>query len=370
LPGLIDLHTHLSSRADRYAEIWDFKDTPFNSAFNAVKNAETTLMAGFTTVQDVGSLPFVMVDLRNSVNSGYLPGPRVVAAGPGISITGGHGDINNFSPYARSGSNMFPEQRGFGIADGADQARQTVRAQLKHDVDVIKIIATGGVLSKGDQPGAPQYTVEELKAAADEAHEAGRRITAHAHGAEGIKRAIAAGIDSIQHCSLVDDEGIKMALEKGTMFVMDIYNDDYLVGEAIKFGLPEENVEKEKLVGRLQRENFQKAFKAGVKMGFGTDAGVYPHGDNARQFFYMVKYGMTPAQAILAATRNSADSINNRLKGVGQIIPGNYADIIAVAGNPLDDIRQMEKVQFVMKGGRVYRMPNPQQTGSSGRQRN
>jgi imidazolonepropionase-like amidohydrolase len=370
LPGLIDLHTHLSSRADRYAEIWDFKDTPFNSAFNAVKNAETTLMAGFTTVQDVGSVPFVMVDLRNSVNSGYLPGPRVVAAGPGISITGGHGDMNNFSPYARSGSNMFPEQRGFGIADGVDQARQTVRAQLKHDVDVIKIIATGGVLSKGDQPGAPQYTVEELKAAADEAHEAGRRITAHAHGAEGIKRAIAAGIDSIQHCSLVDDEGIKMALEKGTMFVMDIYNDDYLVGEAIKFGLPEENVEKEKLVGRLQRENFQKAFKAGVKMGFGTDAGVYPHGDNAKQFFYMVKYGMTPAQAILAATRNSADSINNRLKGVGQIIPGNYADIIAVAGNPLDDIRQMEKVQFVMKGGRVYRMPNPQPSAGSGRQRN
>jgi imidazolonepropionase-like amidohydrolase len=355
LPGLIDLHAHLSSRADRYAEIHDFKDTPFSSAFAAVKHAHTTLMAGFTTVQDVGSLPFVMVDLRNSINEGFIPGPRVVAAGPGVSITGGHGDMNNFSPFARSGSGMFPEQRGYGIADGPDQVRQTVRAQIKHGVDVIKILATGGVLSKGTHPGAPQYTVEELRAAAEEAHAANRRITAHAHGAEGIKRAITAGIDSIQHGSLVDDEGIRMAVEKGTIFVMDIYNDDYLVGEAIKWGLPEENIEKEKMVGRLQRENFQKAFKAGVKMGFGTDAGVYPHGDNAKQFFYMVKFGMTPAQAILAATRTSAESISNRLPGVGQIVAGNYADIIAVPGNPLEDVRQMEKVQFVMKGGRVYK---------------
>ncbi len=352
LPGLIDCHTHLGARADRYDEIYAFKDTPFQSAFAAVINARATLEAGFTSVRDVGSPPFLAVDLRNSVNEGFIPGPRIVASGPGISITGGHGDLNNFSPQTRV--TMFPEERDFAIADGADQVRHVVRSQVKYGVDVIKILATGGVLSKGDSPGAPQFTLEELKVAADEAHMAGRKIAAHAHGTQGIKNAILAGIDSIEHASLIDDEGIRLSKERGVYLVMDIYNDDYILGKAIEFGLPKENVEKEKMVGRLQRENFEKAVKGGAKMAFGTDAGVYPHGDNAKQFFYMVKFGLTPAQAIRAATWNAADLIG-RLKDVGTIEAGKYADIIAVSGDPLKDVKALESVGFVMKGGVVYK---------------
>ncbi len=352
LPGLIDCHTHLGARADHYAEIYDFKDTPFDSAFSGVLNARKTLMAGFTSVRDVGSIAFLAVDLRNAINNGYFPGPRIVASGPPLSITGGHGDLNNYAPEVSY--NWFPEERGFSISDGVDQIRHTVRAQVKYGVDVIKILATGGVLSKGDNPGAPQYTLEELKAAADEAHAAGRKIAAHAHGAEGIKRAILAGIDSIEHASLVDDEGIRLAKEHGTYFDMDIYNDGYLLGKAIEFGLPKENVDKEKMVGRVQRENFEKAVKAGVKMAFGTDAGVYPHGDNAKQFSTMVRFGMTPAQAIRTATFNSADLIG-RSKDVGTIENGKLADIIAVQGDPLQDVKAMENVGFVMKGGVIYK---------------
>jgi imidazolonepropionase-like amidohydrolase len=350
LPGLIDCHTHLGSRADRYDEIYDFKSTPFDSAFSGVVNARKTLEAGFTSVRDVGSLPFLAVDLRNAINEGYVPGPRIVASGPGISITGGHGDLNNYSPQTRV--TMFPDERDYAIADGADQIRHTIRAQAKYGVDVIKILATGGVLSKGDKPGAPQYTLEELKVAAETAHMTGRKIAAHAHGAEGIRNSILAGIDSIEHASLVDDEGIRLAKQHGTYFVMDIYNDDYLLNEAPKFGLTQEKIDKERTVGRQQRENFAKAFKAGVKMAFGTDAGVYPHGDNAKQFFYMVKYGMTPAQAIRAATANAADLIG-RSQDVGTIEAGKYADIIAVDADPVADVRALEQVIFVMKGGVV-----------------
>lgn len=352
LPGLIDCHTHLGARADRYDEIYNFKDTPFQSAFAGVVNARKTLEAGFTSVRDVGSEPFLAVDLRNSINEGFIPGPRIVASGPAISITGGHGDLNNFSPQTRV--SMFPDERDFAIADGADQVRHVVRAQVKYGVDVIKILATGGVLSKGDSPGAPQFSFEELKIAAEEAHMAGRKIAAHAHGAQGIKNAILAGIDSIEHASLIDDEGIRLAKEHGTYLDMDIYNDDYILGKAIEFGLPKENVEKEKMVGRVQRENFQKAVKAGAKMAFGTDAGVYPHGDNAKQFFYMVKFGMTPAQAIHAATRDAADLIS-RSKDVGTLEPGKYADVIAVSADPLQDVRALENVGFVMKGGAVVK---------------
>jgi imidazolonepropionase-like amidohydrolase len=352
LPGLIDCHTHLGARADRYDEIYNFKNTPFQSAFAAVVNARKTLEAGFTSVRDVGSLPFLAVDLRNSINEGLVPGPRIVASGPGISITGGHGDLNNFSPQTRV--TMFPEERNFQIADGVDQIRHVVRAQVKYGVDVIKILATGGVLSKGDSPGAPQFTPEELKAAADEAHMAGRKIAAHAHGTQGIKNAILAGIDSIEHASLIDDEGIRLAKEHGVYLVMDIYNDDYILGKAIEFGLPKENVDKERAIGRLQRENFERAVKGGAKMAFGTDAGVYPHGDNAKQFFYMVKYGLTPAQAIRAATSNAADLIG-RAKDVGTLEAGKYADVIAVTGDPLQDVRSLESVGFVMKGGVVVK---------------
>jgi imidazolonepropionase-like amidohydrolase len=352
LPGLIDCHTHLGSRADRYDEILRFKDSPFQNAFAAVLNAKKTLEAGFTTVRDLGGKPFLAVDLREAINEGFLVGPRVVASGPGISITGGHGDLNNFAPQVRV--TMFPEERDYKIADGVDQVRHVVRAQVKHGVDVIKIHASGGVLSRGDSPGAPQFTLEELRAAAQEAHAAGRKIAAHAHGAQGIRNAIHAGIDSIEHGSLIDDEGIILMKERGTWLVADIYNDDYLLGKAREFKIPEEFIAKEKALGQIQRDNFAKAVKAGVKVAFGTDAGVYPHGDNAKQFDYMVKYGLTPAQAIRSATADAAELIG-RSKDVGRLAPGLYADLIAVAADPLDDIRALETVSFVMKGGVVVK---------------
>src|SRR4051812_14307302 len=230
LPGLIDCHTHIGARADRYDEIWNFKDSPFDSAFAGVVNARKTIDAGFTTIRDVGSAPFLAVDLRRSIDEGFIPGPRVVASGPGISITGGHGDLNNYAPQVSV--MMFPQEKDYGIADSPDEIRHVVRAQVKYGVDVIKILASGGGLSKGDQPGAPQFTPEELRVAAETAHNTGRKIAAHAHGAQSIKDAIRAGIDSIEHASLVDDEGIALAKEHGTYFVMDIYNDDYILGKA------------------------------------------------------------------------------------------------------------------------------------------
>lgn len=352
LPGLIDCHVHLESRADEYNPINEVRFTPFKGAFNGVVNAKATLMAGFTSVRDVGSQPFFAVDLRNVINSGLIPGPRVVASGPPISITGGHGDMNGFAPAVSN--YMYPAEKDFQIADGPDEVRRVVREQVKYGVDVIKILATGGVLSAGDKPGAEQFSYEELKVAADEAHRAGRKIAAHAHGTQGIKDAVRAGIDSIEHGSLIDDEGIQLMKEHGTYLDADIYNDDYILQEAPKFGLPQEMVDKEKSVGRLQRENFAKAVKAGVKISFGTDAGVYPHGDNAKQFHYMVKFGMTPAGAIRAATSSAADLID-RSKDVGTLEAGKYADLIAVTSNPLDKVETLEHVRFVMKGGKVYK---------------
>jgi len=352
LPGLIDCHTHITGRADKYDEINSFKDSPFDSVIAGVVQSRLTLNAGFTTIRDVGSAPFAAVDLRRNIDAGYIPGPRIVASGPGISITGGHGDLNNYSP--QTSVTMFPNERDYNIADSPDQVRHVIRAQVKYGVDVIKILASGGVLSKGDQPGAPQFTLEELRVAAETAHMTGRKIAAHAHGAQSIKDAIRAGIDSIEHASLVDDEGIALAKEHGTYFVMDIYNDDYILGKAKDFNIPEEFIKKEKALGQLQRDNFAKAFKAGVKMAFGSDAGVYPHGDNGKQFFYMVKYGMTPAQAIRAATSSAADLIG-RSKDVGTLESGKFADIIAVTADPLADVRALENVSFVMKGGKIYK---------------
>ena len=355
LPGLIDCHTHLSSRADRYDEILSFTTTPYDMAIAAVVNAKKTLDAGFTTVRDVGSPAFAAVDLRKNIDSGYIPGPRIVASGPGLSITGGHGDLNNYSPETTV--TLFPEHRDFRIADGPEQVRQTIREQVKYGVDVIKILASGGVLSKGDQPGAPQYTLEELKVAAETAHQAGRKIAAHAHGAQSIKWAIEAGIDSIEHASLVDDEGIALAKAHGTYFVMDIYNDDYILQVGPKIGMTQEQLTKERGVGQIQRDNFRKAHAAGVKMAFGTDAGVYPHGDNARQFHYMVQYGMTPTEAIQAATISAADLIG-RSADVGSLAPGHFADLIAVPSDPLQHIEALEHVETVVKGGVLVKGKN------------
>jgi imidazolonepropionase-like amidohydrolase len=352
LPGLIDCHTHLSARADKYDPINDVKSTPFQSGFNGVVNASKTLQAGFTSVRDVGSSPFFAVDLRRSIDEGFIPGPRVVASGPAIGITGGHGDMNGFAPAVQN--MMYPAVKDFAIADGPEEVRHQVREQVKYGVDVIKIMATGGVLSQGDKPGAEQLTYEEMKMAIDEAHRTGRKVAAHAHGTLGIKDAVRAGVDSVEHGSLIDAEGIEMMKARGTYLVADIYNDDYILGKAVEFGLPKENVDKEKMVGRLQRENFAKAVAAGVKIAFGTDAGVYPHGDNAKQFHYMVKFGMTPAGAIHAATSSAADLID-RATDVGTLEAGKYADLIAVTANPLDKIEVLEHVAFVMKGGKVYK---------------
>jgi len=352
LPGLIDAHTHLGSRADRYDEINKFKDTPNHAAFAAVLNARKTLEAGFTTVRDVGSRPFLACDLRDAIDEGFLVGPRVVASGPGISITGGHGDLNRYAPQVRVA--MFPEERDYKIADGVDQVRHVVRAQVKHGVDLIKVNASGGVLSRGDAPGAPQYSVEELRVLVEEAHAAGRKVAAHAHGARGIKNAVIAGVDSIEHGSLIDDEAIGMMIARGTWLVADIYNDDYLLGKAVEFHLPEESIAKEKAIGQLQRDNFARAVKAGVRVAFGTDAGVYPHGDNGKQFSSMVKYGLTPARAIRSATADAAELLG-RADRVGRVAPGLYADLIAVEGDPLVDVRVLEDVGFVMKGGAIVK---------------
>jgi len=352
LPGLIDCHTHLEGRADQYDPINEVKYTPFQGGFNGVVNANKTLQAGFTSVRDVGSQPFFAVDLRRSIDSGFIPGPRVVASGPAISITGGHGDMNGFAPAVQN--MMYPAERDYAIADGPEEVRHVVREQIKYGVDVIKILATGGVLSAGDKPGAEQLTYEEMKMAVDEAHRTGRKVAAHAHGTEGIKDAVRAGVDSIEHGSLIDAEGIEMMKAHGTYLVADIYNDDYILGKAVEFGLPKENVDKEKMVGHLQRENFAKAVAAGVKIAFGTDAGVYPHGDNAKQFHYMVRFGMTPAGAIRAATSSAADLID-RAKDVGTLEAGKYADLIAVTANPLEKVEVLEHVSFVMKGGKVYK---------------
>ena len=352
LPGLIDCHTHISGRADRYDEVLKFKDTPFHRAFAAVKHAKITLEAGFTSIRDVGGSPFLAVDLRESIAEGFIPGPRVFASGPGVSMTGGHGDLNNYAPQVRI--TMFPEERDYRIADGVDQVRHVVRAQLKHGVDLIKIHASGGVLSRGDSPGAPQFTVAELRAAVEEAHAAGRKVAAHAHGAQAIKNAVTAGVDSIEHGSLIDDEGIAMMVGHGTWLVADVYNDDYILGRAREFKIPEEFVAKEKALGQLQRANFARAVKRGVKIAFGTDAGVYPHGENARQFAYMVKFGCTPAKALRSATSDAAELLG-KSKDLGRIAPGCFADLIAVKGDPLADVKTLEKVGFVMKGGKIYR---------------
>ncbi len=350
LPGLIDCHTHIVTQPGNYYEDM-FRKSPIDHAVTAHIYARRTLEAGFTTCRDVGSAEFIDVALRNAINRGDVVGPRLLVAGLYLGATAGHGDISGFSPYIEF-HNLS------GIADGIDEIRKMIRFDVKNGVDLIKISATAGVLSEEDSVGAPQYTLEEMKAAVDEAHMWEKKVAAHAHGTEGIKRAIEAGVDSIEHASLIDDEGIQMALERGTYLVMDIYNDDYIVSEYSRLGYPDKIIEKERLVGRTQRENFRRAVEAGVKIAFGTDAGVYPHGWNAKQFVKMVEWGQTPMQAIQAATVIAAELLDIE-EITGSISPGKSADIVAVHGNPLDDISVMEKVFFVMKEGVVYKNETP-----------
>ena len=350
LPGLIDCHTHLTSQpsGDYYGDI--FRKTPIDEAIVAHIYAKRTLQAGFTSCRDVGAEAFIDVSLRNAINRGDIEGPHMEVATLFIGSTGSHGDLNGFSPYLDW---QMPKQMS-GVADGVDEVRKQVRYNIKYGADVIKFGASAGVLTEEESVGAPQFTQEEMNAIVDEAKLWGRKACAHAHGTEAIKMAIKAGVASIEHGSLIDDEGIQLMKQHGTYLVADIYNDDYILSEYSKLGYPDKIVNKERSIGKLQRENFAKAVKAGVKIAFGTDAGVYPHGWNGKQFFYMVKFGLTPMQAIQSATINAADLLGWKEK-TGSITKGKWADIIAVEGDPLTGITVLEQVKFVMKDGIVYK---------------
>jgi imidazolonepropionase-like amidohydrolase len=345
LPGFMDMHTHLMGYLDKdfYAGLFQ---SPHRAVIGGVVNAEKTLMAGFTAVRDVGSPDYMDVALRNSINAGEVPGPRIAASGPALGITGGHCDDNALNHSFKS--------KADGVADGPWAVREMVRKNVKYGVDLIKFCATGGVFSKGTKVGMRQYTLEEMQAIVDEAHTHGKIVAAHAHGTEGIKFAIQAGVDSIEHASFLDKDTIELAKKMGTSFSMDIYNTEYTLSKGAENGVPEENINKERQVGTRQRESFTMAVKAGAKMVFGSDAAIYPHGDNGKQFSRMVKFGMTPIQAIQAATINAAQLLKWQ-DNIGSIDKGKYADMVAVSSDPLKDITVLESVDFVMKGGVVYK---------------
>jgi len=345
LPGLIDTHTHLTGDPTvSYLDSYHIS-APRAGLFGAA-GAWRTLRAGFTTARNVGAGFYADVALRDAIAHGDVPGPHVFAAGSMISMTGGHGDDNHLAPHYR-----YSEE---GVADGADAVRKAVREHVKYGADLIKIATTGGVFSSNTRPETTHFSLEEAKVIVEEAHNLGRTVAVHAHGPGGIKTAIRAGADSVEHASLIDDEGIALAKAAGTVLSMDIYNTDYTQAMGRANGVPEVNIQKDKDIGDIQRENFRKAVKAGVKLSYGTDSGVYPHGDNAKQFAVMVRYGMTPMQAIVAATKTGAELLKKQ-SDIGSIAPGRYADVIAVSGDPLADVTRLERVAFVMKAGQVYR---------------
>ena len=346
LPGLIDMHVHLTSGGG-YHGYERLKLTDERRAILGVVHAEQTLMAGFTTVRNVGAGSFGDVALRDAINDGDIPGPRMLVSGPPIGITGGHCSDNNLLPaeYGISGE---------GVADGPWAARTAVRRNIKYGADLIKTCSTGGVLSKGTKVGAPQYTVEELTALVDEAHSRGLKVASHAHGAQGIINALHAGADTIEHASFINDEGIQLAIENNAALSMDIYVTEYILGEGASAGILEESLEKERMTGSTQRANFRKAVEAGATIVYGTDAGVYPHGQNAKQFSRMVRFGMTPLQAIQSATVTAAEVMGWGYD-VGKIEAGFAADFVAVKGNPLGNIEVLEEPAAVIKGGVRYR---------------
>jgi imidazolonepropionase-like amidohydrolase len=315
-------------------------------AIKAAHFAKKTLLAGFTTLRNVGAEGYSVIAVRDGINAGDIVGPRIWAAGPSLGITGGHCDNNRLPPELKYTST--------GVADGPWAARVKVRENIKYGANAIKFCATGGVFSKGTKVGVQQYSFEEMKAIVDEAHMRDLPVAAHAHGTSGIKTAIKAGVDSIEHASFLDDEAIALAKKHDTWLSMDIYNTEYTLSFGEQNGVDEENLNKERQVSKKQRDSFNRAVKAGVNMVFGTDAAIYPHGDNAKQFSRMVKFGMSELQAIQAATINSAKllKMDNKL---GQLKSGFAADIIAVKGNPLKNISVLERIPFVMKAGVVYK---------------
>jgi imidazolonepropionase-like amidohydrolase len=345
LPGLIDMHVHLDSNP-RYGGYTGLQFTDTFWVAQGVQNAQDMLRAGFTTVRNVGSDNYADVGYKQAIDEGLIRGPRIVPAAHSLGATGGHCDQTYLPPSFR--------KKGEAVGDGPQELRQRVREQRKYGAEVIKVCATGGVFSRNTEPGQQQLSEEELRAIAEEANQWGLRTAAHAHGASGIKAAIRAGIDTIEHASLADDEGIRLAAQrpKPVWFSMDIFNTEYTQSEGRKNGVLEDNLRKDREVAQIQRDNFRKAHRAGVRMVFGSDAGVMPHGTAAGQFRYMVQYGMTPMEAIQAATRNAAQALG-RERDVGAIAAGRYGDIIAVEGDPTRDVRVLERVSVVIKGGVV-----------------
>jgi imidazolonepropionase-like amidohydrolase len=344
LPGLIDAHTHLTSEP-RFGYDQLAISVPREALIGA-KNARVTLLAGFTTARNVGARGFTDVALRDAINAGDVPGPRLLVSGPPLSITGGHCD-----------NNMLPSEyhaTSDGAADGVAAVQHKVRENIKYGADLIKVCATGGVLSLGDNPQHSQYTVEEMKAIVADAHRLGRKVAAHAHGAEGIRWAAEAGVDSIEHGSYIDDAGIAAMKEHGTYLVPTLYLGDWMMENAEQTHMPPPLMAKAREVIPAARKNIAHAFTSGVKVAFGTDAAVYPHGLNGREFAVMVKLGLTPLQAIQAATVNAADLLGWSGK-VGSLEPGAWADVVAVDGDPVKDVTTLERVKFVMKGGEVVK---------------
>lgn len=343
VPGLIDMHVHLAGSP----YIRGYKSLEYTDSFPATlapANALAMLKAGFTTVRNLGAADYVDIALKQGIDGGYYPGPRIVPATWSFGATGGH----------CGGSNLLPPQykaiteRG---VNGVEAIRFQVRENRRFGAEVIKVCATGGVFSKNTEPGQQQMSFDELKAAADEAHMWGLKVAAHAHGAEGIKAAIRAGIDTIEHASLIDDEGIRLAKANGAYLSMDIFNTEFTQSNGKLTGVLEENLRKDREIAQIQRDNFRKAHAAGVKLVFGSDAGVMPHGTAAGQFRYMVEYGMTPLEAIRAATATAAEALG-RTKDVGAIQVGRFGDLVAVDGDPLADVRVLERPAAVVKGGK------------------
>ena len=350
LPGLIDAHVHLADTEQSNNPAEPLLHSAMEIVFIGARHARDTLMAGFTTVHDVGSFrAFADVELRNAIDRGDVTGPRMSAVGAYVTVPGGGGEVTGFSPEVK-----VPDDMRAGVVTGPDDVRQKVNFLFQHGADSIKLIATGAVFALGTEAGQQELSEDEMRAAVDVARTRGSWVTAHAHGAAGIKAAIRAGARAIEHASLIDDEGIAMAKARGVWLDMDIYNGDWTDEVGRKQGWPAEYLRKNTETTEAQREGFRKAVKAGVKLAYGTDAGIYPHGQNARQFRYMVRYGMTPMQAIQSATTVAA-AMMQRDRDVGALSPGHYADMIAVRDDPLADITALERVDHVMKGGVTVR---------------
>lgn len=350
LPGLVDLHTHLADWGMTNNVAEPLMHSAAEVALMGAENARVTLHAGFTSVHDVGVYrAFTDVALRDAINAGRVEGPRMNVVGAYITIPGGGGEVAGFAPDV-----AVPADMRVGVVTDANDAKLKTAYLLQHGVDTIKIIATGAVLTEGTEPGQLELSEDEMRAVVAEARNRGTYVTAHAHGAEGIKAAIRAGVRSIEHASLIDDEGIALARAKSVWLVMDVYNGDFIEEVGTRDHWPEGYLRKNRETTDVQREGFRKAVKAGVRIGFGTDAGVFPHGDNARQFAYMVKYGMTPMQAIQAATSTAAELLGWQAD-VGAVAVGRYGDLVAVNGDPLADISELTRVTGVMKGGEIVR---------------